>query len=216
MNSGHVYLIDSDQHRREGLANVLTTQRYRLSAFDDVPSFLDTIDYDHLPGGACVLTHLNLSPLTGVDLLDVFRADRVVLPAVLMGSTTELPLAVRAMRYGGAYILWQPFGTAQLLEVVANMVREWRSKPPENVPALDPITPHVFVRRFATLSTRQRQVLQHVFEGEGNRAIADTLGISVKTVELHRSCMMRKMRAESTIDLVKMMSRFRHVLEHCA
>ena len=53
----------------------------------------------------------------------------------VLWPATELPLAVRAMRYGGAYILWQPFGTAQLLEVVANMVREWRSKPPENVPA---------------------------------------------------------------------------------
>jgi FixJ family two-component response regulator len=71
----------------------------------------------------------------------------------------------------------------------------------------------VFARRFASLSPRQRQVLQYVFEGSANRSIADALGISVKTVELHRACMMKKMRARSVIDLVKTMSRFRHSLE---
>jgi len=67
--------------------------------------------------------------------------------------------------------------------------------------------------RFSSLSRRQREVLRYVFEGNGNREIANRLGISVKTVELHRACVMKKMQADSLIALVRMMADFRHALE---
>jgi two-component system response regulator DctR len=213
MTSGHIYLIDADRSRRSGVAATLVKQNYEVHQFDSACAFLDWIDYENAPPAACVVTGLSQSPLSGVDLLDVFRADNVSLPAVLIGSRNELDLAVRAMRYSGAYILWQPFTDTMLCEVIASVLREWNEHmngtPAE--PAAD--SSEAMERRFASLSRRQRQVLRYVFDGNGNRAIADALGISVKTVELHRTCMMKKMNADSLTALIKMISNYRRTLE---
>ena len=119
---------------------------------------------------------------------------------------------MKAARYSGTYILWQPFAASLLVEVIASMLREWGSSP-HTVLASECAT---IEDRLASLSRRQRQVLRHVFEGNGNRAIAEALGISIKTVELHRACMMKKMRADSVVALVRMMSDVRRSLEGCA
>jgi FixJ family two-component response regulator len=212
MTHGHIYLIDSDRGRRASLAATLQEQQYGLEVFDDAPAFLNGIDYERIPPSACVVTYLSLAPLSGVELLDVFRADRVTLPTILIGTTTELALAVKAMRYGASYVLWRPFTAALLIDVVKNVLREWGEAPPAP-PANDQNNLRSLEDRFSSLSPRQRQVLRYVFEGNGNREIANALGISIKTVELHRACAMKKMRADSVIALVKMMADFRHALE---
>lgn len=213
MNRGHVFLIDNDASRCERLAAVLEQHCEQLQKFESAVAFLDRVDYEHLPDAACVLTHLGLAPLNGVELLDVFHADRIALPAVLIASPSELRLAVKAMRYGGTYILWRPFTESQLIEVMTSMLREW-SVPSGAAPAARGGSG--IEERFATLSRRQRQVLRYVFAGNGNRAIADALGISVKTVELHRACMMKKMHADSVVALIRMMSDLHRCLERCA
>jgi two-component system, LuxR family, response regulator FixJ len=213
MNRGHIYLIDNDRNRRLELSEALKERGYALSAFEHVPEFLDGTDYDSLPDAACILTHLQLAPMSGVELLDVLRADRITLPAVLIGATTELPLAVKAMRYGGTYILWRPFSASLLGEVIASVLREWNETPAPRAVDSEGAEVRAFEERLASLSRRQRQVLRHVFEGSANRHIADQLGISVKTVELHRSEMMKKMHADSVTSLIRMMSDYRHALE---
>jgi FixJ family two-component response regulator len=215
MNRGHIYLIDNDRGRRQDLAEALKGRGYELSAFEHVPGFLDGIDYDRLPDAACILTHLRLAPMSGVELLDVLRADRIALPAVLIGTTAELNLAVKAMRYGGTYILWRPFPASLLGEVIASVLREWNETPAPRAADSDESTMRALEDRLASLSFRQRQVLRRVFEGSANRDIADDLGISVKTVELHRSEMMKKMHADSVASLIRMMSDYRHALERC-
>lgn len=213
MHRGHVYLIDDDASRRDRLAQILQQRSHAVQTFEHGLAFLDWVDYERLPESACVLTHLDLEPMSGVELLDVFRADRVLLPMVLIGSARDLQLAVKAIRYGGTYILWRPFPASLLVEVVASMLQEWSTAPASVAEGAAQAT---IEDRFATLSRRQRQVLRHVFEGNGNRAIADALGISVKTVELHRACMMKKMRADSVVTLVRMMSNLHRSLERCA
>ena len=215
MSRGHIYLIDNDRSRRDELSEALKERCYDLSAFEHVPGFLAGTDYDQLPDAACILTHLRLTPMSGIELLDVLRADRITLPSVLIGSTEELHLAVKAMRYGGTYILWRPFSASLLDEVIASVLREWNEAPAPRTPDPDELTMRAFEERLASLSRRQRQVLRHVFEGSANRDIADHLGISVKTVELHRSEMMKKMNADSVASLIRMMSDYRHALERC-
>jgi two-component system response regulator FixJ len=217
MNSSHVYLIDNDARRRDHLARVFDEPPYRLQSFADIATFIDRIDYASIPDAACVVTHLDLAPLNGVDLLKILRADQVTLPAVLIGTHSDLPLAVKALRYGCAWILWRPFPAALLDQVVQSMLQEWNTVPGQaprqilELPMADGDTD--IEQRFASLSRRQRQVLQYVFEGNCNRAIADALGISVKTVELHRACLMKKMCADSVVDLIKMATYFRRSLE---
>jgi FixJ family two-component response regulator len=216
MSSGYIYLIDDRSARRATLSETLAACGYELEQFADAPGFLAAVDYAKVPARACVLTHLDLAPMTGVELLDVFRADRVTLPVVLTGAISELRMAVKAMRYSGTYILWQPYAASLLEEVVASVLREWHEAPRRGAVESERDALRTIEDRFASLSRRQRQVLRHVFEGNANRTIADALGISVKTVELHRSCMMKKMRVESATALIRMMSDYRHALEHCA
>jgi two-component system response regulator FixJ len=215
MNPGHIYLIDNDASRRTALAKDLEEHAYAVDTFADAPTFLDRIDYSHVPPASCVLTYLSLEPLSGVELLDVFRSDRVSLPTVLIGATSELQLAVKSMRYGAGYVLWRPFTTALLVDVVKNVLQEWADVAPiqPTPPSTDRDNIESLEERFTSLSRRQREVLRYVFEGNGNREIAAHLGISIKTVELHRACVMKKMRAESLIALVRMMADFRHALE---
>jgi len=215
MNVSHVYLIDNDRSRRAVVAAALAEHGFGYESFDDVPGFLNHIDYERLPASTCVLSYLNLAPVTGLELLDIFRADRIALPTVLVAGTKELSQAVKAMRYGTCCILWRPFSAAHLAEVLKNVLREWADDPIA-LPSAEPVerSPDASLEgRFSSLSRRQRQVLRYVFEGNGNRAIAAALGISIKTVELHRSCAMKKMQADSVIALVKMLGDFRHALE---
>jgi FixJ family two-component response regulator len=215
MNRGSVYLIDDQCARRESLSAALEARSYEIRAFANAPAFLAAIDYERMPQQSCILTHLDLAQMNGVELLDVFRADRVTLPVVLIGALSELPLAVRAMRYGGTYILWRPFAAALLDQVVASVLREWNEAAPQGSVASERDALRTIEDRVASLSRRQRQVLRYVFEGTGNREIADQLGISVKTVEVHRACMMRKMCVDSVTALIRMMSDYRRALEHC-
>lgn len=212
MNRHHVYLIDNDRRRRAQLAEMIDAGRQQLRSFDSVPGFIQWIDYERLPPSACVLTHLTLEPMSGLELLDVFRADGVSLPTVLIGSASELHLAVKAVRHGGTYVLCWPFSAAILNEVIVTMVSEWNESAPTVLDDGDE-TSHSIEERLASLSRRQREVLRHVFAGNGNRTIASTLGISIKTVELHRACMMKKMGASSVVALIRMLSHCRQALE---
>lgn len=208
MNPNPVYLIDNDRRRRTQLAEMLDAGQHRLWSFDSVLSFIRWIDYERIPASACVLTHLTLEPMNGIELLDVFRADGVSLPTVLIGSASELHLAIKAARYGGTYVLCWPFSPALLNEVIATMRNEWRE------PAPAPLDEsHAIERRLASLSKRQLEVLRQVFAGNGNRTIASALGVSIKTVELHRACMMKKMGASSVVALIRMLSNCRQALE---
>jgi two-component system response regulator FixJ len=215
MNPGHIYLVDNQRARRDGLADALRVCGYQLHSFDDAPTFLHEIDYERLPEQTCVLTHLDLQPLSGIDLLDVFRADRVTLPVVMIGGLSELPLAVKAMRYSGTYILWRPFTAALLQDVLATVLHEWY-EPRQGNASETSTAEQTLEERFASLSPRQRQVLRYVFEGVANKVIAERLGISIKTVEVHRASMMRKMHADSVTALIRMMSAYQRALERCA
>ena len=115
MSRNHVYLIDNDRARRAQLAQMLCAEQHQLWSFDSVPGFIQWIDYERIPASACVLTHLTLAPMNGVELLDVFRADGISLPTVLIGSASELQLAMKALRYGNTYVIWRPFTAAMLV-----------------------------------------------------------------------------------------------------
>ena len=149
---------------------------------------------------------IGLSQISGLDLLDVLAADQVRLPVILMTAPQEFQLAAKSLDYEDSYVLKMPFSDQELLTIVGGVMKAWCSDE-QRQRELETFA------RIASLSPRQRQILTQVFCGVSNRAIANKLGISVKTVELHRSCMMKKMRAESLIELIKMATPYRQYMQ---
>jgi FixJ family two-component response regulator len=147
------------------------------------------------PAHGCLLLDCNLPGMSGIELLVELRRRQVALPAVMMTAFGDVPTAVRAMRVGAFDFLEKPVGAEALLERVAGALAAADAAPP----------PPIEVQaRLAALSPRERQVLDFVVSGLANKQIAGRIGLSIKTVELHRGNLMRKMRAGSLAELVRL------------
>lgn len=198
-----IFLLESDALLRDRLSNLLRRNGYQVSAYRDAISFINGTDFDALNGSCCIVADMALPDMTGTELLNVLSVDRVSLPAVFTTDSPDVQVTVETMRFGASYVIQKPFSDQDLLATVMLVVAEFYA--PEISGKRKPRASGelAFEKRLASLSPRQRQILACVYAGDLNRSIAQKLGISVKTVELHRARMMQKMQAESLIDLIK-------------
>jgi len=207
-----IFLIENDAFERTSIGRLLRTNGYSVSEHDSVLSFVHGIDYESLKPGACVLSDMTMPDISGPELLNVLAADGISLPVVFTTAYPDVQVAVNTMRYGASYVIQKPFEEQDLLATVMMVIAEFYA--PEMKQQRQPKyseTSNV-VKRLESLSRRQREILTHVYAGELNKTIAKKLGISVKTVELHRARMMQKMQAASLIELIKMTAPFNHLL----
>jgi FixJ family two-component response regulator len=141
--------------------------------------------------------------LSGLDLQQELAGANVDLPIIFVTGHADIPMSVRAMKAGAIEFLTKPFREQDLLDAIQHGIgqhratREWRSEMRE------------LKRRLALLTPREREVLPLVAGGLLNKQIADQLGASEKTIKIHRSQLMRKMKADSFADLVRMAERLK-------
>jgi FixJ family two-component response regulator len=190
---GAVCLVDDHGEFRQTAAWWLESLGYTVTAYDDPQAFLDAGDP---PAGACLLFDVRMPTMSGLDLLDAVKARGCDLPVIFMTGHGDVPLAVEAMRKGAVTFLEKPFQEAALEEALGQAFARVQ-------PAATP-GQALYARRLATLTGREREVMTLVVAGRVNKIIAYELGISPKTVELHRSRIMTKMEAASLTDLVRM------------
>ncbi|MGR4862176.1 response regulator transcription factor [Caulobacter sp. LARHSG274] len=190
---GAVCLVDDHGEFRETAAWWLESLGYTVTAYDDPQAFLDAGDP---PAGACLLFDVRMPTMSGLDLLDAVKARGCDLPVIFMTGHGDVPLAVEAMRKGAVTFLEKPFQEAALEEALGQAFARVR-------PAVTP-GQALYARRLAALTGREREVMALVVAGRVNKIIAYELGISPKTVELHRSRIMAKMEAASLTELVRM------------
>lgn len=198
-----IFLLDTDTHLRERLTLLLRRNGYTVSTFGDAISFINRTNFDDLGGSCCIVADMALPDMTGTELLNVLSADRVSLPAVFTTSSPDVQITVETMRFGASYVIQKPFSDQDLLATIMLVIAEFYVPEFSGRPKVRADESLDFEKRLATLSPRQREILACVYAGDLNRSIAEKLGISVKTVELHRARMMQKMQAESLIDLIK-------------
>jgi two-component system response regulator FixJ len=190
-----VYVIDDDEAVRDSVAFLLGSAGLKVQAFDSARHFLDAaIDL----AGACIVTDLRMPGVSGIELLRTLRARGDGVPVIVMTGHGDVPLAVEAMKLGAADFLEKPFDDEALLAAV-------RSAGTGVATATSRDTRSVEIRtRIATLTDRERQVMDGLIEGHPNKVIAFDLGISPRTVEIYRANVMTKMQAGSLSELVRM------------
>ena len=190
-----VHIVDDDASVRDSLMVLLESAGYAVRAYNSAVAFLQAAS-DRTAG--CVLTDVQMPELNGLELQRRMSEQGIRLPVIVMTGHGDVPIAVEAMKAGAADFLEKPFGDEQLLTAVSGAVAINRRVRDEAAAVADTM------RRLATLTPREREVLGHLVAGQPNKTIAYDLGSSPRTVEVHRARVMEKMGARSLPELVRM------------
>nr|WP_042445867.1 response regulator [Azospirillum sp. B510] len=193
--SALVCIIDDDAEVRGAVESLLRSADYRVLAFASPEEFLAS---GEAADAACLMLDVYLDGADGLEVQQTLRQRSITVPVVLMTGQGDIPMSVRAMKAGAADFLTKPFADDELLQAVGEAValdERRRSERGEDdaVRAL-----------FAKLTPRERDVMALVTAGLMNKQVAAKLDLSEVTVKIHRGNLMRKMRAQSLADLVRM------------
>jgi len=189
-----VFIIDDDNTVLSALESLVASVGLRTETYASAPTFLS--GYQPTEAG-CVLVDMRLPGMSGLELQAELRERRIDLPVIMMSGYGDVASAVRAMKAGAADFFQKPINGQILLEAIQRAVAasEARSQARAEAEAVRAL--------LASLSRRERDVLDGVLAGEPNKRIAAKLGIAEKTVEAHRARLMTKLEARNIVDLVK-------------
>ena len=191
---GTVFVVDDDSSIRELLAWLMKRQGLRAEVFPDAHSFLAA----YKPGTpGCLVVDLNMPGMSGLDLQSYLKDHGVALPVIFLSGRADVPKAVRAVREGAIDFLEKPFDYKR----VVALIEECLKRDAEARAASERRREHC--ERLAQLTQREREVLELVVAGRMNREIAESLDISIKTVEAPRAKIMEKLEVHSVAELVQ-------------
>ena len=190
-----VHIIDDEEPVRKSLAFLLTMAGFTVRVHDSASSFLASAK---TVGKACLITDLRMPDMSGVELLEKLKETGTSIPAVVITGHGDVPMAVAAMKAGAVDFIEKPFEDETLVEAIKRAASQLEESPAAMV---DTATLGV---RLDSLSERERQVLSAVVAGLPNKTIGFDLGISPRTVEVHRANIMSKMQARNLPELVRM------------
>ena len=195
MSNSIVWVVDDDEAVRDSLELLLKTVGLRARTFPDGKSFLKNFD-DGLAG--CVVVDLRMPGMSGLELQEALHRKHSPVPIIFITGHGTVDSAVHAMRAGAIDFLQKPFDDQELLDTIQRAIRlDHESR--ESLSGRDKL-----VERYATLTNREREVMALVVEGHANKVMAFDLGVSERTIEIHRSRVMKKMEANSLPHLVRM------------
>lgn len=190
-----VYVIDDDTSIRQFVAILGKSVGLEVKTFASPLDFLEAYD-GRRPG--CILLDLIMPGIGGLEAQQRFAEARIELPVILLSGYGDIASAVRGIKAGAAEFLEKPVSRQVLLEHVQKCL----SQDAERAKAAAAIKD--LRRRFTTLSQRETQILENIVEGRSSREIGDLLGISAKTVSIHRGNLLKKTGARSTGQLIGM------------
>jgi FixJ family two-component response regulator len=190
-----VHVIDDDASMRRALEEVFNSVGLETRTYSTASDFLAAKLMD---GPGCVVVDVRLPDMNGLDFQTHLTRMGISLPVVIMTGYGDIPMSVRAMKCGAVDFLPKPFHDQDMLDAVITAIEHDRDRR-----AVDSAVADVR-QRFDKLSPREQQVMLLVATGKMNKQVAGDLGISEITVKIHRGAAMRKMRAGTLADLVKM------------
>jgi FixJ family two-component response regulator len=190
-----VYVIDDDVSVREGVADLLRSVGHTVHSFNSARDFLDSKLADS-PG--CIVLDLRLPGPSGLEFQRTLIKSNIELPIIFISGHGDIPMSVRAIKAGAIEFLTKPLHEQQLLDAVQAGIDRDRARRQQARVVVD------LHSRLNSLTPREREILALVVSGARNKQIAGQLALSEMTVKVHRSQIMRKMRAKSLVDLVRM------------
>ena len=190
-----VYVIDDDVSVREGVADLLRSVGHTVHSFNSARDFLDSKLAD-FPG--CIVLDLRLPGPSGLEFQRTLIKSNIELPIIFISGHGDIPMSVRAIKAGAIEFLTKPLHEQQLLDAVQAGIDRDRARRQQAKVVVD------LHRQLNSLTPREREILALVVSGARNKQIAGQLALSEMTVKVHRSQIMRKMRAKSLVDLVRM------------
>ena len=191
-----VYVVEDDVPVLKSLCALLDAHGHQTIACETAERFLE-IREPHRK--ACLLLDLRLPGMGGLQLLHHLNEIDAGIPIIIVTAHGDVPVAVQAMKAGAIDFIEKPARTDRLLEAVDMAQEILSNRSPPGVPK------NIVADRLSKLTDREREVLQHLIIGKLNKEIAKELGISQRTVEIHRSRIREKMQARGISDLIRMM-----------
>ena len=190
-----VHVIDDDDALRDSVRLFLVNEGLSVRTYASATDFVASLDF--APTG-CVVTDVRMPGMSGMDLLTHIAAKGLALPVIVVTGHADVPLAVRAMKQGAIDLLEKPFQADELISAVRRALAIGKDSQANEADTQDVLA------RLATLSARENEVLDRLIKGQHNNIIAYEMGISPRTVEVHRANVMKKTQAGSLSELVRM------------
>ena len=190
-----VHVIDDDEAARESLEFLLRSAKLQVRTYESAKAFLQNLSSVKT---GCILTDVRMPDVSGIDLLRKLCEMEFGIPVIVITGHGDVSLAVEAMRIGAVDFLEKPYDDEALLASVRSALSQGDKGVTQSREKAE------LHERLATLSSREREVLQGLVAGQPNKIIAFNLSISPRTVEIYRANVMTKMKAGSLSELVRM------------
>lgn len=192
-----VHVIDDDDSAREALAFLIDCAGMQVRTYNSAVQFLGSLP--HMEHG-CIVTDVRMPEMSGVELIDRLQALKVPDPVIVITGHADVPMAIQAMKAGVSDFLEKPFSDDAILGAIRSALARHCGRKEADAQR------EAITARMATLSQREKEVLDGLVQGHANKVIAYDLSISARTVEVYRANVMAKMNAGSLSELVRMVT----------
>ncbi|MDI3514939.1 MAG: response regulator transcription factor [Gammaproteobacteria bacterium] len=197
MNAACTHIIDDDEAIRDALEWLFKTRGVSCRTWSSGESFLDAWQPDWR---GCIVLDIRMQGMSGLECFDTLLARGCQLPVIFITGHGDVPMAVSALKKGAFHFIEKPFNDHDLVDLVEKALATDRDR--QQVAA----SRETIESRLATLTQREREVMELILEGKYNKVIADELSISMRTVEAHRSRIFDKMEVRSAVELAQLLT----------
>lgn len=189
-----VYVVDDDEAIRDSLQLLLRSVGLKSAVFESAAEFLESFDPS---AHACLLADIRMPGMSGLELQAELNERHVELPTIFITGHGDVPMAVKAMKSGAVDFIQKPFRDQDLIDRIHEALQIDSERSESRQQQID------IRKRIESLTPRETEVMHKVVDGCANKVIALDLGVSQRTVELHRARVMHKMGVRSLADLVR-------------